>query len=114
MTFFIGGIERTPARKDGNCSRCTERRLKEGKKPFKAKWRVTAPMVGGRVNEDDTAAEPWTKDEYDRLWKKHQSIEGMLKATGSKRVPWAEMCGHCRTRRKNDTDYGYYEEEAIQ
>jgi|11BtaG_2_1085332.scaffolds.fasta_scaffold00739_3 hypothetical protein len=113
MSVFIGGIERTPSRSDGNCSRCTQGRLERGSKPFKAKWRVSGRFVGGRVNEDDTAAEPWTKDDYDRLWKQHGSVSAMLEATGTKRVKWAEMCGHCRNRQKNGDYYGRHEEEAI-
>ena len=100
MTWFVGGIEQTPSRPDVNCSRCTSWRLPR-KKPFKAKWRVKSPYIGGRVNVDGTAAEPWTKDEYERLWELHGGMEGMLKATGTKRVDWAEMCGHCRNRHQN-------------
>ena len=114
MTWFVSGIERTPSRPDGNCSRCTDGRLERGSKPFKAKWRVKGPFIGGRVNMDETAAEPWTKEEYERLWELHGGIEGMLKATGTKRVDWAEMCGHCRNRRKNRGEPWEHEEEAIQ
>ena len=114
MTWFVGGVERTPSRPDGNCSRCTQGRLERGSKPFKAKWRVKGSFIGGRVNVDESAAEPWTKDEYDRLWEQHGSIEAMLEATGTKRVKWAEMCGHCRNLKKKDDYYGTHEEEAIQ
>ena len=113
MSVFIGRIERTPSRKDGNCSRCTLTRINFGKKPYKAKWRVQAMLCGGRVNLDDSPAEPWTKEDYDRLWKEHGSMDAILEATGTKRVPWAEMCGRCRRQRMDINDMGYYEEEAI-
>jgi len=101
MTQFISGIESMPSRKDGNCSRCSDYRLKEGKKPFKAKWRVFNSYTGGRINNDGSPAEPWTIEQYRSLWDEYGHLGDMAASVGTIYVKWAEMCGVCRNTRNN-------------
>ena len=113
MTWFTDGVEMTPCRKDGLCSRCTITRTRSNRRAYKAKWRIGgADVEGGYIMKDGTAPEPITLEQYEELMPLHDNkVSIMMKSLGRIHVDWVDVCGYCKKRwevNPNEDEWTHY------